>query len=103
MESIDWLLAAFCALISAGIASLLRRRYGVEGRLRRILIAGFEPTLLIVVALSIWQVVARMEFDRTHHEDGFMGPLVILIYGFPLILGNLCANLAVPAWFGRSK
>lgn len=52
----------------------------------RIMIAGFLPTVLIVLAIGIWHYVELAEYRTSGSLDGFMGPLLILIYGFPFFI-----------------
>jgi hypothetical protein len=91
--------------LAVGLAIALKRRSILKSRTLRVLVAGFAPSMLIVLVLSAWQVQARTEFDQTLHEpgDGFMGPLLFLIYGYPVFLAHLLMNLAVAGWAGRSK
>jgi hypothetical protein len=54
-------------------------------------LAGTLPTLLIIAALTLWHVQVVSDV-RAGRQEGFMSPLVILIYGFPIFFVNLALN-----------
>jgi hypothetical protein len=54
-------------------------------------LAGILPTMLIIAGLTVWHFQV-LEDVRAGRQEGFMSPLVILIYGFPIFFVNLAAN-----------
>ena len=94
---------ALCSGLAWLVAARLSRKRATVDRALKIIFAGLLPTLLIVAALAVWQVVARYQYDHGPTHDGFMGPMAGLIYGFPLVVGNLVTNMIFAVWSGRSR
>ena len=94
------LAAALLSAISWFSAIGLVRRLHSRGRSLWIVTAGLLPTALIIIGLAIWDHFAWQEYLKGP-RDGYMSPLVFLLYGFPFLLGNLVMNLAAAAWAGR--
>lgn len=98
------LLAVGMVAISALIALLARRgldrwRAPLPGDARLIL-SGLLPTILIVIALVVWHYLARSVYEHGLHR-GFVSPLVMLIYGFPVFALNLFLNFYAAHWAGK--
>ena len=94
---------SFCSGLAWLVAARVSRQRATANRVLKLVFAGLVPTLLIVVALTVWQVIARYQYDHGPNHDGFMGPMVALIYGFPLVLGNLVTNVVFALWRGKLR
>jgi hypothetical protein len=58
------------------------------------LFAGILPSLIIAFLLAGWHIQATAEYAK-EPQNGFMSPLLVLIYGFPLFLAYLIFSLIV--------
>lgn len=87
---------------SAALSRLCMRRLGDRLNFAlRIMIAGFLPTVLIVLALGIWHYVELAEYRASGSQDGFMGPLLFLIYGFPFFIITVVAGFIAAGSSGK--
>ena len=94
---------SLCSGLSWLVVAHLVRGHTNGSRGLKIAFAGLLPTLLLIVGVWVWEVIARYQYDHGPAHDGFMGPMVGLIYGLPFLLGNLSANMIIAAWRGRSR
>ena len=94
---------SLCAGLAWLVAARLTRERTTAYRGLKIIFAGLLPTLFIVFGLAVWEVIARYQYDHGPTHDGFMGPMVGLIYGFTFILGNLITNMIFAVLRGRSR
>jgi heme/copper-type cytochrome/quinol oxidase subunit 3 len=53
--------------------------------------AALLPTLLMILILLVWEYYDYQEYLKGPQE-GRMGPLLFLIYGFPFFVVNLACN-----------
>jgi hypothetical protein len=58
------------------------------------LLAGILPSLIVVFVLAILHFQARAQY-ATGPQDGFMSPLALVIYGFPLFVVYLIFSFAI--------
>jgi hypothetical protein len=97
-ESLILPLAAAFILGSALISWFVGRRLKQNWpRPLKVLIAGLLPTVTTIVFIGIWHYVELENYRESGSQDGFMGPLVILVYGFPIFLLMLIADLIAAA------
>ena len=68
----------------------------------KIFVAGISPSLLIVVVLAVWHYFEYKAYLRGPQE-GWMGPLLFLIYGFPYFMLNVLCNFMVAGFFSRQR
>ena len=73
-----------------------------RGRSLWIVVAGLLPTALIIIGLVIWDQIAWREYLKGPRE-GYMSPLVGLIYGFPWLAANLVGNMSAAVWSGKRQ
>lgn len=78
----------------------LDRRIPNTRTLPKIIAAGIFPSLLIVAILAVWHYFEYQAYLRGPQE-GWMGPLLFLIYGFPYFVMNILCNLMVVGYFSR--
>jgi hypothetical protein len=57
-------------------------------------ISGFGPLIIIIAGLALWHFVEFSAYQASGSQDGFMGPLLILLYGFPYFVIMVFLNLA---------
>jgi hypothetical protein len=60
----------------------------------KLLFAGILPSLIIVLLLVGWHIQATAEYAKGP-QNGFMSPLLVLIYGFALVLAYLIFSFIV--------
>ena len=79
------------ALILAGAAGLAHvtarklRQFGVA-RPIGVGVAGLLPISLIVLALYVWERIERARYEASGSDEGYMGPMLFLLYGYPLVI-----------------
>lgn len=83
-----------CACVAWLVVDSLNKVWPAHWRWLKVLAAGLLPTLIIVAVLVAWHVYARIEYERGPRE-GFMSPLLILLYGYPYVLLNIVVSFAV--------
>lgn len=101
------LLAVLAILAVSGcvvwlVVTILSQAWPASRRWPKVLLAGLTPTLIIIALLSAWHVWARIEYENAPQE-GFMSPLLILLYGFPYALLNLAVNFGVALRVSRAR
>lgn len=82
------------ALLSWFIARWLNGRLA---RFKSIIIAGFAPVILIILALGIWHFMQLSAYRASGSQEGFMGPLLFLLYGFPYFVMMIAVDLVAAA------
>ena len=73
---------------AAGLALVFVRRLQKLGlpRILRVAMGTLMPISLIVLTLYVWHVIDYARYEACGIEEGYMSPLVILLYGFPYII-----------------
>jgi uncharacterized protein YybS (DUF2232 family) len=94
------LFVSICSALSWFVADFLARRTRQRNSILKSAFAGIVPTLLIVLGLAVWDHFAWQEYLKGP-RDGYMSPLVGLIYGGFHLFGNLVCNLASAFWRRR--
>lgn len=90
--------------VTAGLSWFIMRLLGDRwARPGRIFVAGISPFILILLAIGIWHYVELREYQASESQEGFMGPLLILLYGFPYFIVMLVIDFAVAASFKKPK
>ncbi len=89
---------AITSVVSFFGIRFLDRRMPIKYSLPKIIVAGIFPSILIVAILAVWHYFEYQAYLRGPRE-GFMGPLLLLIYGFPYFIINLLCNLFVAGYF----
>ena len=102
----NFVIPAIALLIAAtSLLSWFAARW-LNGRFFRpasILIAGFAPVVLIVSAIGIWNQVELSAYRASGSQEGYMGPLLILLYGFPYFVIMVVVDLVAAASAGKRK
>ena len=81
---------------------LTEKRFRHWSKFLSILFAGIAPSVLIVIVLAL----LHLWFSAGHSngaDEGFMSPLLVLLYGYPIFLINLGINLLVAYSFSKRK
>jgi len=94
------LAVAFFSALAWFSAIGLVRIFPARGRSLWIAASALLPTMMIVIGLVVWDRFEWHEYLKGP-RDGYMSPLVGLIYGFPLVLINLICNTAAAVWSGK--
>lgn len=85
------LLLAASAGISWGLMRWLHR-YNWPVAVK-IMFSGLLPFAITVVTILFWDSVERAAYDARGLDEGFMGPGVFLIYGFPYLIAMVIADV----------
>lgn len=72
--------------VAYGAGVILRRRFPETGSASKIVVAGSLGVIAPVVYLWLWQTIEVWMREAAGDESGYMGPMVLLVYGFPLFL-----------------
>ncbi len=88
------------ALLSWFIARWLNGRLA---RFKSFIIAGSVPVILVTLALGIWHFVELSAYRASGSREGFMGPLLILLYGFPYFVIMIAVDLVAAALARKPK
>ena len=83
-----------CSLLSFLFITLIKRYFHGRRRLSKILTAGLLPTTILIFALIIWHYI-ELAAHQKGPQLGYMSPLLLLIYGFPIVVVNLVVNILV--------
>ena len=59
----------------------------------KIMVAGVGPFLLTVSAIIIWHMIAVAAYNASGSHESFMGPGLLLIYGFPYFIAMIIAGI----------
>jgi len=94
------LLISATALLSWFIARWLNGRLA---RFKSIIIAGFVPVILSTLALYIWHFVERSAYRASGSQEGFMSPLLFLLYGFLYFVIMIAVDLVAAASARKPK
>lgn len=52
----------------------------------RVTCAGIVPTIVVVGCFWVWHKIDYASHQAEHGDVGYMGPLTLLIYGWPIFL-----------------
>ena len=88
-----FIVSLLCAFF---LSRFMRNRFaGISARIK-IAVAGLAGVLAPVLYLSIWQAIEVAMREARGDTTEYMGPIVFLIYGFPLFIisSALCFVLA---------
>jgi hypothetical protein len=90
-----WVIFGLVFAASLGISWGLSRWFGSKGWPSggRVLAAGIAPMMLLIATLWVWDKVARAQLSTMEQQEGYMGPLLLLLYGFPFLVIMLVANV----------
>lgn len=94
--------SGLACLITIGLMCLLEKCFPNWWPWVKVALSGLFPTVFIIAALFVWHEIAVAEHSRNPSE-GFMSPLLVLLYGFPYVLINLAANIAAANWARHRK
>jgi hypothetical protein len=83
-----------CIILPFACKKIVDRYFENWSRRSKGLFAGILPSLIIVFLLVGWHIQATAEYAKGP-QDGFMSPLLVLIYGFPLFLAYLIFSFIV--------
>ena len=95
----------FAVIAASTVFSWLIMRWlrGRWSRLVSIFVAGISPFAFIVLAVGVWHYAEVRAHQLNGSEGGFMGPALILVYGFPYFVILLIVDFAAAASSGRRK
>jgi hypothetical protein len=51
-----------------------------------VLFAGLLPFFLTAIVIMIWHWIERARYVASGSQEGFMGPGLLLLYGFPIFI-----------------
>ena len=71
----------------------------------KVTVAGLSPTFAVIGYFWIWQKIDFAQHQATRGDDGYMGPMVFLIYGWPIVLALAIASFffAAHIFYDRKK
>jgi amino acid transporter len=97
VEAMIWLIFGLVFVASLGLSWLVSRSLGRRGwpTAGQVIVAGLLPVVIITVILWIWDKVERTQLTELERQEGHMGPLLLLLYGFPYVLLILIASVIV--------
>lgn len=87
-EFLMWPAMLFLLAVSGGLSWGLSRwwsRRELHGG-AQIFVAGLAPLVLLVTILWVWDRIERAEHAAQGLGPEYMGPLLLLIYGFPFLI-----------------
>jgi hypothetical protein len=108
MSDETWLWIELAAIVVASCFTAFFAMRGLNKALpnvssiAKVIAAGILPSLSIVLILIVWDYVDYQEYLKGPQE-GRMGPLLFLIYGFPYFILNLLCNLYAAGYAHRQK
>lgn len=97
-ENLIMPLAALVIAISAALSWFLAKWLG--GHLPRainIIVSGCVPIAVLTLIIFIWHELEYAEYKASGSQDGFMGPLTFVVYGFPVFVAMLVIDLVAAA------
>lgn len=80
-------------------------RFGRIPDLLKVTVAGLSPTFAVIGYFWIWQKLDFAQHQATRGDEGYMGPMVFLIFGWPILLAVAFASFffAAHTFYGRKK
>ncbi|MBV7266839.1 hypothetical protein [Erythrobacter ani] len=71
----------------------------------KVTVAGLSPTLAVIGYFWIWQKIDLALLQEPPVAEYYMGPMVFLIYGWPILLAVAIASFffAAHVFYGRKK
>ena len=83
---------------SYGFALLLRSRLKMIARPVRLFIAAIAPLAVVFGYFRVWDAIEFARHQAQHPGDGYMGPLAILVYGFPIFVVLAIVSVSLAAY-----
>lgn len=105
MDQLDQFIIATIAIssiMSFAFMKALTKLHSLSNVWLRWLAAGTLPTLLIIACLFVRDHFEYIEYLKGPQE-GWMSPLVGLIYGFPYFVANLVINFLAAGYAGHRR
>jgi hypothetical protein len=91
-------LAALAIAVSAAVSWLLAKRLGDHlPRAISIVVSGCVPVAMLTLVILIWHEFEYAEYKASGSQDGFMGPLTYIVYGFPVFIAMVVIDLFAAA------
>jgi hypothetical protein len=85
-------LVALSSAVSFGIGRWLANRSQTKGGTGKLMLAALTPTIMIIAGIIVWQLIDEAMLPPERRVE-YMGPLLLLIYGFPWFIVNLVVNV----------
>jgi hypothetical protein len=103
-ENLMWVTLTVIIIVSTTVAffteNFLDRALPLKYALFKIIFAGILPTLLIILFLMAWDYFDYLQY-LNGPQEGHMGAVVFLLYGFPYVLLNFLCNLCAAVYSRR--
>ena len=97
-ENLIMPLAAVAIAISAVVSWFLAKWLGAHfPRAVSIIVSGCLPAAVLTLIIFIWHEFQYAEYKASGSQDGFMGSLTFIVYGFPIFLAMLVIDLFTAA------
>ena len=90
----------FGILLAGAFARALSRK--LSGGLT-IVLSGLLGGLFPILYLAIWQEIEAAQRRAMNDNEPFMGPLVALVYGFPIFGFSAVMSFAVAVFFAMRR
>jgi hypothetical protein len=91
------------SIITFVVMKVVNKRFQHWENWKRVWIAALAPSMLILILLVAlhFYVVSLSHGDGS--QEGFMSPLLILFYGYPIFLINLAISFAIAYSLAKAK